>query len=144
MSHELAATTTLPHPLTPGVPSPSPAREAPVRERGRVVRRAVAPSVVLAIASAGVFMEFVDSTIVNIAFSSIRESFPSTTLTTLAWVFDAYAIVFAAFLVASGRLADLLGRKRMFQAGIVVFTVGSLLCAIAPSAAFLIGARALQ
>ena len=107
-------------------------------------RRAVAPAAVLAIASAGVFMEFVDSTIVNIAFSSIRESFPSVTLTTLAWVFDAYAIVFAAFLVASGRLADLLGRKRMFQAGIVVFTIGSLLCALAPSATFLIGARAVQ
>jgi EmrB/QacA subfamily drug resistance transporter len=144
MSHELAATTPLPHPLGSRVAIPAPSKAPPARERVGVVRRAVAPGAVLAIASAGVFMEFVDSTIVNIAFSSIRESFPSATLTTMAWVFDAYSIIFAAFLVASGRLADLLGRKRMFQTGIVVFTIGSLLCAIAPSAAFLIGARALQ
>src|SRR3954465_14482124 len=110
----------------------------------RVTRNAVKPSTVLAIASLGVFMEFVDSTIVNIAFPSIRADFSGVTLTTLSWIFDAYSIVFAAFLVGSGRLADLLGRKRMFQVGVVLFTTASALCAIAPSAGFLIGARALQ
>src|SRR4051794_36399514 len=110
----------------------------------RVTRNAVKPSTVLAIASLGVFMEFVDSTIVNIAFPSIRADFSGVTLTTLSWIFDAYSIVFAAFLVGSGRLADLLGRKRMFQVGVVLFTTASALCALAPSAGFLIGARALQ
>jgi NTE family protein len=113
-------------------------------ERKRVVRRGVAPATVLVIASLGVFMEFVDSTIVNIAFPSIRADFSGVTLTTLSWIFDAYSIVFAAFLVASGRLADLLGRKRLFQVGVVLFTAASALCAVAPSAGFLIGARALQ
>jgi EmrB/QacA subfamily drug resistance transporter len=110
----------------------------------RVTRNAVKPSTVLAIASLGVFMEFVDSTIVNIAFPSIRADFSGVTLATLSWIFDAYSIVFAAFLVGSGRLADLLGRKRMFQVGVILFTTASALCAIAPSAGFLIGARALQ
>src|SRR3954465_2389362 len=110
----------------------------------RVTRNAVKPSTVLAIASLGVFMEFVDSTIVNIAFPSIRADFSGVTLTTLSWIFDAYSIVFAAFLVGSGRLADLLGRKRMFQVGVVLFTTASALCAVAPSAGFLIVARALQ
>src|SRR5215212_1879026 len=116
----------------------------PPPERERVTRRAVKPATVLVIASLGVFMEFVDSTIVNIAFPSIRADFSGVTLTTLSWIFDAYSIVFAAFLVASGRLADLLGRKRLFQIGVVLFTLASALCAIAPSAGFLIAARALQ
>jgi EmrB/QacA subfamily drug resistance transporter len=132
----------------PAQTAPSPPPGVPAQEprpaRGRVVRRAVSPGTVLAIASLGVFMEFVDSTIVNIAFPSIREDFSGATLTTLAWIFDAYAIVFAAFLVAFGRLADLLGRKRMFQTGVILFTAASALCALAPSEGFLIAARALQ
>src|SRR4051812_27266468 len=136
----LAATAETPaRALAPGAVSPA----EPPRRR-RVVRRAVTPTTVLVIASLGVFMEFVDSTIVNIAFPSIRDDFSGATLTTLAWIFDAYAIVFAAFLVASGRLSDLLGRKRMFQVGVVLFTSASALCALAPSPSFLIGARALQ
>src|SRR4051794_29502863 len=110
----------------------------------RVTRNAVKPSTVLVIASLGVFMEFVDSTIVNIAFPSIRADFSGVTLTTLSWIFDAYSIVFAAFLVASGRLADLVGRKRLFEVGVVLFTLASALSALAPSAGFLIGPRALQ
>jgi EmrB/QacA subfamily drug resistance transporter len=134
--------TAVAEPAPDAVAVPPPAAPAP--GGSRVVRRAVAPATVLAIASLGVFMEFVDSTIVNIAFPSIREDFSTATLTTLAWIFDAYAIVFAAFLVAFGRLADLLGRKRLFLIGVSVFTAASALCALAPSAEFLIGARALQ
>jgi EmrB/QacA subfamily drug resistance transporter len=104
----------------------------------------VAPTTVLVIAAAGVFMEFVDSTIVNIAVPSIRRSFPGTPLAEISWTLNAYSIVFASFLVAGGRLADLLGRKKVFEAGVIVFTAGSALCAASPSVGFLIGARVLQ
>ncbi len=112
---------------------------------GRLTRRrAPAPSTVLAVSSLGVFMAFVDATIVNIAFPNIAESFPESGISTLSWVLNAYNIVFAAFLVAAGRIADLLGRRRMFLFGLVVFTLASGLCAAAPSANALIGFRLIQ
>jgi NTE family protein len=89
-------------------------------------------------------MAFVDATIVNIAFPDIAESFPETSISSLTWVLNAYNIVFAAFLVAAGRIADLLGRRRIFLVGLVLFTFASGLCAIAPSANALIGFRLLQ
>jgi NTE family protein len=107
-------------------------------------RRSLLPHTVLLIAAAGVFMEFVDSTIVNVAFADIKRSFPTASISQLSWVFNAYTIMFGAFLVGAGRLADLLGRKRLFLIGIVIFTSGSALCAVAPSIQFLIVARALQ
>src|SRR5215203_1445157 len=97
-------------------------------------RRAPAATTVLAVSSLGVFMAFVDATIVNIAFPDIAESFPETSISSLTWVLNAYNIVFAAFLVAAGRIADLLGRRRVFLIGLVVFTFASGLCAAAPSA----------
>src|SRR5215208_5919381 len=99
---------------------------------------------VLAVASLGVFIAFVDATIVNIAFPDIVRSFPETDISSLSWVLNAYNIVFAAFLVAAGRIADLLGRRRMFLFGLVIFTVASGLCAAAPSANALIAFRLLQ
>jgi NTE family protein len=109
-----------------------------------VRRRAPAPTTVLAVSSLGVFMAFVDATIVNIAFPDIAESFPDTSISSLTWVLNAYNIVFAAFLVAAGRIADLLGRRRIFLVGLVIFTFASVLCAVAPSANALIGFRLLQ
>jgi EmrB/QacA subfamily drug resistance transporter len=96
------------------------------------------------VASLGVFMAFVDATVVNIAFPSIEHSFPRASLGLLSWVFNAYNVVFAAFLIPLGRLTDRVGRKRMFEAGIVLFTLASVACAGAPSAGVLIGARVLQ
>ena len=87
---------------------------------------------------------FVDATIVNIAFPNIERSFKGTSISTLSWVLNAYNIVFAAFLVAAGRIADLLGRRRLFVFGLELFTAASLLCAIAPSAGALIAFRVLQ
>jgi NTE family protein len=107
-------------------------------------RRAPAPTTVLAVSSFGVFMAFVDATIVNIAFPDIAESFPETDISSLSWVLNAYNIVFAAFLVAAGRVADLLGRRRLFLFGLVLFTLASGLCAIAPSANSLIAFRLIQ
>ena len=117
----------------PGYPAPS----------GRV-RRRPSPRIVLAVASLGSAVAFIDATIVNIAFPDIARSFPGTSISMLSWVLNAYNIIFAAFLVAAAGIADLLGRRRMFVFGLEVFTVGSLLCAIAPSAAALIAFRVVQ
>jgi EmrB/QacA subfamily drug resistance transporter len=99
---------------------------------------------VLLVASFGAFLAFLDATIVNVAFPSIQESFPDTSISGLSWVLNAYNIVFASFLVVFGRLADLLGRRRGYLLGITVFTVTSALCAAAPTVEFLVVARAFQ
>jgi EmrB/QacA subfamily drug resistance transporter len=106
--------------------------------------RRVNPRLALVVASLGALLAFLDVTIVNVAFPSIRGSFPQSSLASLSWVLNAYNIVFAAFLVPAGRLADLLGRRRLFSAGIVVFAAGSAVCATAPTVAWLIVARGLQ
>ena len=107
--------------------------------RGRIPERSV-----LLVASFGAFLAFLDATIVNVAFPNIRESFPDSTISTLSWILNAYSIVFAAFLVVSGRLADLVGRRRTFTNGILVFTVASVLCALAPSVEILVAFRVVQ
>jgi NTE family protein len=107
-------------------------------------RRGPPPRAVLAVASLGAAVAFVDATIVNIAFPDIARSFPGTSISTLSWVLNAYNIVFAAFLVPAGRIADLAGRRRIFILGLEVFTVASLLCALAPSPGLLILFRVLQ
>jgi MFS family permease len=81
------------------------------------VRRQPSSTPVLLVAAFGAFLAFLDSTIVNIAFPNIQKSFPTYAISSLSWVLNAYNIVFAAFLVAAGKLADLLGRKRMFVCG---------------------------
>jgi len=110
----------------------------------RRVRRKPSPWTVLAIASLGSAVAFVDATIVNIAFPDIARSFPGTPLATLSWVLNAYNIAFAAFLMAAAGAADLLGRRRVFVIGLALFTAGSLLCAVAPSEYALIAFRIIQ
>jgi EmrB/QacA subfamily drug resistance transporter len=99
---------------------------------------------VLIIVSAAVFMSSLDLFIVNIAFPDIERDFGGTSLASLSWILNAYAIVFAALLVPAGRTADRLGRKRAFIAGLSLFTLASALCAIAPSVELLVAARVLQ
>jgi len=94
--------------------------------------------------SVGVFASVLDLFIVNIAFPDLQHDFGGTSLAQLSWVLNGYAIVFAAFLVPAGRLVDLYGRKRGFVVGLSLFTLASVACAVAPSAAFLIGARVVQ
>jgi NTE family protein len=122
--------------------APGPGRDPSLRPILR--RREPRALTVLAVASLGVFIAFVDATIVNIAFPDIVRSFPDTSISGLSWVLNAYNIVFAAFLVAAGRIADLLGRRRVFLLGLTVFTLASALCAAAPSAGSLIAFRVLQ
>jgi EmrB/QacA subfamily drug resistance transporter len=89
------------------------------------------------------FMVILDVSIVNVALPSIRSGLRFST-TGLQWVVNAYTITFGGFLMLGGRAADLLGRRRVFLAGTVLFTVASLLCALASSRGLLLGARALQ
>jgi EmrB/QacA subfamily drug resistance transporter len=100
--------------------------------------------VVLGVTSLGAFMAFLDVTIVNIAFPSITMAFPHATLASLSWVLNAYNVVLAALLVPAGRLADLVGRRRLLLVGLILFTASSAACAAAPSVGLLITARAIQ
>ena len=107
-------------------------------------RGRVPVSRVLLVACFGAFLAFLDATIVNVAFPSIRASFPGESIGTLSWVLNSYNIVFSAFLIVCGRLADLLGRRRVFLGGIALFTLASAFCGAAPTIELLIAARVLQ
>lgn len=91
----------------------------------------------------GVLMIVLDTTIVNVALPSIREDL-NFTETSLVWVVNAYMLTFGGFLLLGGRLGDLLGHRRMFLAGLVLFTVASLACGLARGQGLLIAARATQ
>ena len=98
---------------------------------------------VLAVTVAAQFMVIVDVSVVNVALPAIKHDLHFSQ-DNLQWVITAYAIVFGGTLLLGGRLADLLGRRRLFMAGVAVFTVGSLLSGLAWSAGALIVTRALQ
>jgi EmrB/QacA subfamily drug resistance transporter len=89
------------------------------------------------------FMLLLDITVVNTALPKLEQSLHAS-FTDLQWVIDAYSLALATIVLTAGSLADRLGRKRSFLAGLAVFSAASLACALAPSAGFLIGARAVQ
>jgi EmrB/QacA subfamily drug resistance transporter len=91
----------------------------------------------------GFLMIILDATIVNVALPSIRTDL-GFSQSSLAWVVNAYLIAFAGLLLLAGRLGDLIGRKRIFMIGLSVFVGASLLCGVAQSQEFLIGARFVQ
>jgi len=97
----------------------------------------------LALICAVQFMVVLDIAIVNVALPSIQTDL-GFSQENLQWVISAYALVFGGFLLLGGRTADLLGRRRVFIAGTIIFTIGSLLCGLAWSETSLIGARAIQ
>jgi EmrB/QacA subfamily drug resistance transporter len=99
---------------------------------------------ILSITSVGLFMASLDLFIVNLAFPSIAADFGDVSISSLSWVLNAYAIVYAALLVPAGRIADRIGRKRVFLAGLLLFAFSSGLCAAAPSVPFLVAARVAQ
>jgi EmrB/QacA subfamily drug resistance transporter len=97
----------------------------------------------LAIVGAAFFMTVLDVAIVNVAIPSIETDL-NVTETTVQWVLIAYSITFGGFLLLGGRMADLLGRKRIFLVGLTLFTLASLVCGLANDISVLIGARAIQ
>jgi EmrB/QacA subfamily drug resistance transporter len=97
----------------------------------------------LAAVSFGLFMIMLDNTIVNVALPSIQQSL-GLTISQLEWVVAGYALTFGALMLTGGKLADLLGRRRVFVIGLVIFTVSSLACGLADSASMLIAARVVQ
>ena len=98
----------------------------------------------LAVTSGGVFVAFLDVSIVNVAFPSLQHTFATTPLADLSWILNAYNVAFAALLVPFGRLGDLLGRKRLFLSALALFGAASLVCAVAPGVWWLVAARVLQ
>ncbi len=89
------------------------------------------------------FLTVVDVSAVNVAFPSIREDF-AVSNSELSWIISGYNVTVATGLLLAGRLADSIGRKRVFMPGVVIFMLGSLLCGIAPSVNTLIAARVVQ
>jgi len=98
---------------------------------------------VLAICCASVIVVVMDISIVNVALPRIRADLHASE-SGLQWTVDAYTLVLASFLVLAGSTADRVGRRRIFQVGLAVFGLGSLLCGLAPGIGWLIAARALQ
>src|SRR5512141_3471261 len=91
----------------------------------------------------GIFMIILDSTVVNVAFTTLRREFGAT-LADAQWVISVYVLSLGVTTPVSGFLADRFGIKRMYLLGLAIFTLGSLLCGLAPSLGMLIAARALQ
>jgi len=100
--------------------------------------------VVLALSGTATFMTTLDSSIVNIGLPSIARAFGVPLSGNIEWVIIGYLVVIAAVLLTLGRLADMLGRKPLFLAGLAIFTLGSALCGAAPSLGTLIAARCFQ
>jgi EmrB/QacA subfamily drug resistance transporter len=98
---------------------------------------------VLAVVGAAFFMTILDVAIVNVAIPSIQKDLHIAE-STVQWVITAYAITFGGFLLLGGRMADLLGRRRIFIVGLLLFTLASLACGLASSAGVLIVSRAVQ
>ncbi|MGH3407066.1 MAG: MFS transporter, partial [Streptosporangiaceae bacterium] len=126
-------------PATDGQSSDVRAHAAPGRS---LSRRQVAG--IVGVLSLAVFMSSLDLFIVNLAFPYIGREYHGTSLSSLSWVLNGYTIVFAAILVPAGRWADRIGRRRLFVAGLIAFSFGSLLCGLAPGVAELIIARLVQ
>ena len=136
-------------PATPQAPG-APYRTAGLRSPG--ARPAFIPDgapgrrqrlIVLLICSSSLFIVYLDSTILNVALPTLQADLHAS-LSGLQWVSDAYLLVVASLLMLTGSTADRLGRKRLFMAGLAGFSLGSLLCSLAPSTGSLIALRMLQ
>ena len=106
-------------------------------------RHTTNPWVVLVLICVAQFMVILDATIVNVALPSIQKDL-GLSEANLQWIISSYTLFFGGFLLLGGRAGDLLGRKRVFLVGLVIFTVASLLNGLSSSAGMLIGFRALQ
>jgi EmrB/QacA subfamily drug resistance transporter len=123
-------------PGDPGIDDAPPQPEQPETGRRRWA--------VLAVVSAAQFLTILDLWVINIALPALQHDFAPATLSDVSWILDMYAIVLAALLLPAGRAADSIGRRTCFLAGLVVFGIASLGCAVAPDLPALIAGRALQ
>ncbi|MFJ7772294.1 MFS transporter [Streptomyces sp. NPDC097107] len=98
---------------------------------------------VLAICCTSLLIVSIDNTILNVALPAMQRDFDAST-SGLQWAIDAYTLVLAALLMLAGSTADRIGRKRVFMTGLVVFTLGSLLCSLAPDLSWLVVFRMMQ
>ena len=108
-----------------------------------MARHSTNPWLVLVLICIAQFMVILDATIVNVALPSIQKDL-DLSVANLQWIINAYTLLFGGFLLLGGRAGDLLGRKRLFLIGLVIFTVASLLNGLSTSSGMLIGFRALQ
>jgi EmrB/QacA subfamily drug resistance transporter len=99
--------------------------------------------VILLICSSSLFITYLDSTILNVALPTLQKDLHAS-IAGLQWVSDAYLLVVASLLMLTGSTADRLGRKRLFLAGLAGFSVGSLLCSLAPNTGSLVALRMVQ
>ena len=99
---------------------------------------------IFSITISAIFLGSMDSGTLPVILPKVQEAFSSASSTTIAFVLNAYTIALAALVVVTGKLGDRTGRRRMFMMGGSLFIVGALLCAIAPSATFLVFARFVQ
>ena len=108
--------------------------------------QATAPSPwpTFAVTAIATYITTLDLSVVNVAFAEIASSFPTASRGHVSWVVTAYSILFGSLLVVSGRVADRIGRKRVFLVGGAGFLLGSFLCAIAPGLGWLIAGRTVQ
>src|SRR3954447_4147541 len=103
----------------------------------------VNPNAVLAVVAVAQFMVILDSTVVNVALPTIRRDLGFSEQS-LSWILNAYTLMFGGFLLLGGRAADRLGRRRLFVAGITLFSAASLICGLAQSEGMLLVARGAQ
>src|SRR5438093_4744684 len=106
-------------------------------------RSRVDPNAVLAIVAVAQFMVVLDATVVNVALPTIKQDVGFSEQS-LSWVLNAYTLMFGGFLLLGGRLADALGRRRLFMTGIALFSGASLVCGVSQSEGMLLVARGLQ
>jgi EmrB/QacA subfamily drug resistance transporter len=119
--------------IAPARAEPAPSRTTDMKNRW----------LALYVLCGGMLMIVLDATIVNVALPSIQDDL-GFSQSNLAWVVNAYLIAFGGLLLLAGRIGDLIGQRRVFLTGLVVFTGASLLCAVAQSQGMLIGARFVQ
>jgi EmrB/QacA subfamily drug resistance transporter len=99
---------------------------------------------VFGVTALGAFMVSLDMSVVNVAFPALARSFPMASRASLAWVVTTYAIALGSLMVVGGRTADRAGRRRVFFRGLLIFLIGSLLCAVSPGVVALLAGRVVQ
>ena len=111
---------------------------------GRAARPGRSAWITFAVSAGAAYLTTLDLSIVNVAFPEILREFEGTTRADLSWIVTVYNIFFGSFLVVAGKIADQIGRKRVFLGGLGVFGMGSTVCALAPTLGVLIAGRAVQ